>query len=196
MTNSYLSWLIYYKLEITNNLAHEYSMLFSQLHEPTQFVVTHSTDINLMRAGLELRHEYYDYMKDMLPHTSVVFLPTLKSCTFLEMLIALAFESSSNYERVSPTRVFLDFIYNLKLNKFVNDVYDRHGFDEVSELVNNIVNDFEYGNYNPDGSCGGCVIIPCLNVREAPIIVQGRLWVEYIYNKGINPEDFYGYNNV
>lgn len=198
MTNDYLNWLLKNKLGSSDQEIHNYTVLFAQLHEPSRFVVVKSTDMALMKKGLDLRYEYSGYKRYASP-VSIAVVPSLGTCTFLEMLIALSFDAADRVEysnkRVSPRKIFWDFLTNLRLTQFTNEVYDTQGFEETVDTVTQIVNNFEYGEYNPDGSNGGCVIIPCLNVKDAPIIVQGRLWAEYVYNKGIRPEDFYGHNN-
>lgn len=198
MTNDYLNWLLKNKLGSSDQEIHNYTVLFAQLHEPSRFVVVKSTDMALMKKGLDLRYEYSGYKRYASP-VSIAVVPSLGTCTFLEMLIALSFDAADRVEysneRVSPRKIFWDFLTNLRLTQFTNEVYATQGFEETVDTVTQIVNNFEYGEYNPDGSNGGCVIIPCLNVKDAPIIVQGRLWAEYVYNKGIRPEDFYGHNN-
>ena len=198
MTNDYLNWLLKNKLGSSDQEIHNYTVLFAQLHEPSRFVVVKSTDMALMKKGLDLRYEYSGYKRYASP-VSIAVVPSLGTCTFLEMLIALSFDAADRVEysneRVSPRKIFWDFLTNLRLTQFTNEVYDTQGFEETVDTVTQIVNNFEYGEFNPDGSNGGCVVIPCLNVKDAPIIVQGRLWAEYVYNKGIRPEDFYGHNN-
>lgn len=204
MTNDYLNWLLKDKLGSSDREICNYTTLFAQLHEPSRFVVVKSTDMALMKKGLDLRYEY-SVCKRYASPVSIAIVPSLGTCTFLEMLIALSFDAADRVEypnaqsmvigRISPRQFFWDFLTNLRLTQFTNEVYDMQGFEEIVDTVTQIVNNFEYGEYNPDGSNGGCVIIPCLNVKDAPIIVQGRLWAEYVYNKGIRPEDFYGYDN-
>lgn len=143
----YFNWLV---SRIANKNTKSYSMLLNKLYDyPFRPYV--GTDDNRAKDGMDLRYYFSrDIVKDDIPRVILSQIDRCE-CSMLELMVALSLRIEEQMEDVQHgDRVplwFWDMVDSLKLLKMTDDRYDEFIVDDI--LVN-----FNEGNYEPDGEGG------------------------------------------
>lgn len=146
-----------------------YRQLLRYLHD-TEFTYTVRSDGNREGDGIALRYRYAHFVR-RLSDEDFYYLDSSRSCSVLEMLVALAIrcEETIMDDPAKGDRTaqwFWQMVTNLGLGSMTDDHYDE-------ERVETAVDRFLNREYEPDGRGGLFRIKNCeYDLRDVPIFDQ------------------------
>lgn len=166
---NYFNWLYNYVCKGRANSKVSYRNLFMFLHN-TEFIYSIPNDVNRAIDGTDLRYRYAMLIDEDYPEIINDALDD-KPCSVLEMMVALAIrceETIMDDTRYGDrtTQWFWNMMNNLGVGNMTDDIFDEN-------YVNEIIYDFLYRCYDPDGKGGLFYIRGCRDdLRNVEIWTQ------------------------
>ncbi len=142
----YLTWLVGLIEPVTNlNPARSHWLLCGEMYKK-EFTWFIPNDDNRIFDGLDVRQEFIDTQEG----GDVPGMWLAEPCSFLEMLIALSRRMAFDSVPLEADYWFWRMLDNLNLRIYIDEQYD----EEVSLLVNDILDQVMNRTYHADGSEG------------------------------------------